>query len=134
MCAGILGLQTIALVPVASLLLPTTDLPTWLGLIIGVGLPLLCLAGAATMRGRAGGVVGWVAEAATILAGFATPWLFGLGVVFAALYAGCWTLGARIDRERAAAIAAYAAEQAEDTEHPEQTEGTPADGGPDRLG
>ncbi len=100
MCAGILGLQAVALVPVASVLLPLTDLPTWLGLTIGVGLPVLCLLGAGMMRGRQGGTIGWVAQAATIAAGFATPWLFGLGVVFAALYAGCWVLGAKIDRER----------------------------------
>lgn len=107
MCAGILGLQTIALVPVASVLLPLTDLPLWLGLLVGIGLPVLCLVGAATMRGGRGGLLGWVAEAATLLAGFATPWLFGLGVVFTALYAGCWVLGARIDRERAARVVAY---------------------------
>ena len=104
MCAGILGLQTIALVPVASVLLPLTDLPLWLGLTIGIGLPVLCLVGAATMRGARGGLLGWVAEAATLLAGFATPWLFGLGAVFTALYAGCWVLGAKIDRERAVRI------------------------------
>lgn len=110
MCAGILGLQTVALVPVASVLLPLTDLSTPVALVIGVGLPLLCLAGAATMRGRNGGAVGWLAEAATVAAGLATPWLFGLGLVFTALYAGCWVLGARIDRERAEAAARGAQE------------------------
>ena len=114
MCAGILGLQTVALIPVASLLLPVGDISTAAGLTIGIGLPLLCLVGAATMRGRQGGTVGWVAQAATIAAGLVTPWLFGLGVVFAALYAGCWALGGKIDRERAEAIAAYEAEQAGD--------------------
>ncbi len=107
MCAGILGLQTIALVPVSSVLLPLTDLPLWLALVIGIGLPVLCLAGAATMRGRRGGALGWVAEGATVTAGFATPWLFGLGAVFTALYAGCWVLGARIDEERAVRIAEH---------------------------
>ena len=109
MCAGILGLQTVALVPVSSLLLPVGDISTALGLTIGIGLPVLCLVGAATMRGPRGGTLGWVAEAATIAAGLVTPWLFGLGLVFAALYAGCWVLGAKIDRERAAVIAAYEA-------------------------
>lgn len=111
MCAGILGLETIALVPVSSLLLPLGGLPTWVALTIGIGLPVLCLLGAATMRGPHGGTVGWVAQAVVIGAGLATPWLFGLGLVFAALYAGCWVLGAKIDRERAEAIAAYEAEQ-----------------------
>lgn len=109
MCAGILGLEAVALVPVSSLLLPVGDVSTALGLTIGIGLPVLCLLGAATMRGRHGGTVGWVAQAATIAAGVVSPWLAGLGLVFAALYAGCWVLGARIDRERAEAYAAYEA-------------------------
>jgi hypothetical protein len=107
MCAGILGLQCIALVPLASVLLPVTDLPTWAGLTIGIGLPVLCLLGAATMRGRRGGALGWFAQAATFSAGFATPWLFALGAVFAALYAGCWLLGAKIDRERVERLAEH---------------------------
>ena len=109
MCAGILGLLAIALVPASSLLLPLTEVPTWLGLVIGIGLPVLCLVGAATMRGSWGGLVGWAAVAATLVAGFATPWLFGIGLVFGALYAGSWALGARIDRERAEITARHEA-------------------------
>jgi hypothetical protein len=128
MCAGILGLETIALVPVASLLLPLSGLPTWAGLGIGIGLPVLCLLGAATMRGPHGGTVGWAAQVAVVAAGIASPWLVGLGLVFAGLYAGCWYLGAKIDRERAEAFAAHEAEQTDgvpDVTDPE---------GPDRLG
>jgi hypothetical protein len=125
MCAGILGLQTIALVPVASLLLPLTDLPTWLGLAVGIGLPVLCLAGAATMRGPRGGLVGWLAQAATIAAGLATPWLFAIGLVFTALYAGSWVLGAKIDRERAEAHRAHEAQEAASAS---------GDGAPEPLG
>ena len=127
MCAGILGLQTVALVPVASVLLPLTDLPSWLAVTIGVGLPVLCLLGAATMRGPRGGLVGWVAQAATIASGLATPWLFGLGLVFAALYAGCWVLGAKIDRERAEIIARHEAGQ-------RPHEGSAGDAEPEPLG
>lgn len=127
MCAGILGLQTVALVPVSSVLLPLTDLPTWLAVTIGVGLPLLCLLGAGTMRGPRGGIVGWVAEGATIASGLATPWLFGLGLVFAALYAGCWVLGAKIDRERAQIIARHESRQ-------EPRQGSPGDAEPEAIG
>jgi hypothetical protein len=122
MCAGILGLQTVALVPVASLLLPVGDISTAVGLTIGIGLPLLCLLGAATMRGPRGGTLGWVAQAATVAAGLVTPWLFGLGAVFAALYAGCWALGGKIDRERAEAVAAYEAEQSGHDAGPDEHE------------
>jgi hypothetical protein len=127
MCAGILGLQAIALVPVSSVLLPLTDLPTWLAVTVGVGLPVLCLLGAATMRGPRGGIVGWVAEGATIASGLATTWLFGLGLIFAALYAGCWVLGAKIDRERAEIIAHHEAQQ-------EHRRGSAGDAEPEPLG
>ncbi len=132
MCAGILGLQTVALVPVSSVLLPLTDLSTPMSLLIGIGLPLLCLAGAATMRGSRGGAIGWGAQLATLVAGFATPWLFGLGVVFTALYGGCWVLGAKIDRERAERIAQHEREQAGPGRH-EPTAG-PTTGGPGAVG
>ena len=38
---------------------------------------------------------------ASLALGFVVTAMFALGVVFLALYAGSWFLGARIDRERA---------------------------------
>jgi hypothetical protein len=42
-----------------------------------------------------------VVQVCAIGLGFVVPVMFGLGVVFLALYAGAWVLGSRIDRERA---------------------------------
>ena len=48
---------------------------------------------------------------AAVALGFVVPAMFGLGAVFAALWVGADLLGRKIERERAAAWAAYDAEQ-----------------------
>lgn len=116
MCAGILLLQTVALVPFAAVLLPLTDLSTPVALSLGIGLPLASLVAAGALRTRAGVWFGWAVEVGTVLTGFVVPLMWGLGAVFLALYAGSWFLGARIDRERAERIAAWEAEQEQEYE------------------
>ena len=108
MCAGILGLQVLALVPFTPVLLVLTDIDTGLALAIGLGLIVACLVAAGTMRRAIGGPLGWAVELVTVALGVVVPVMFGLGAVFLALYAGSWFLGAKIDRERAEREAATA--------------------------
>jgi hypothetical protein len=117
MLAGILMLQTIALVPFAAVLLPLTDLSTGTAVAIGVGLPLASLLAAGMLRTSFGVWFGWAVEVVTVLTGIVVPLMWGLGLVFLALYAGSWFLGAKIDRERAERTAAWEAEQAEQAGH-----------------
>ncbi len=56
-------------------------------------------------------LVGYVVQVAAIGLGFVVPVMFALGAIFAALWAGADVLGRKIERERAAAWAAYRAEQ-----------------------
>jgi hypothetical protein len=56
-------------------------------------------------------LLGYVVQAAAIGLGFVIPVMFGLGLVFAALWAGADLLGRKIESERAAAWAAWRAEQ-----------------------
>jgi hypothetical protein len=112
MCAGILLLQAVALVPFSAVLLPLTDLSTGAAVALGVGLPVASLLAAGTLRTRVGVWFGWAVEVATVLTGLVVPLMWGLGAVFLALYAGSWVLGRRIDRERAERTAAWEAEQA----------------------
>ena len=112
MCAGILLLQAVALVPFAAVLLPLTDLSTPAAISLGVGLPVASLVAAGALRTRAGVWFGWLVEVGTVLTGFLVPLMFGLGLVFLALFAGSWFLGRKIDRERAERTAAWEAEQA----------------------
>ncbi|GAA1918767.1 DUF4233 domain-containing protein [Nocardioides marmoribigeumensis] len=122
MCAGILLLQTIALVPFAAVLLPLTDLSTPAAVALGVGLPLASLVAAGALRTRAGVWLGWSVEVGTIATGVVVPLMFGLGAVFLALFAGSWFLGRRIDRERAERTAAWEAEQEPEQKSEQESE------------
>ena len=45
--------------------------------------------------------LGWLVQVASIALGFVIPMMFVLGVIFGALWAGAYFLGAKIDREKA---------------------------------
>ncbi len=102
MCAGMLGLEAVVLFLTIPVMLTLTDVSTGAGVAVGAGLTVACILGAGLMRTRVGGVLGWVVQACAIALGFVVPVMFVLGVIFLALYAGSWVLGARIDRERGA--------------------------------
>jgi hypothetical protein len=101
MCAGMLGLQSVVMLLTTPVLLTLTEVPTAVALVIGLGLTVACVVAAGLMRRRAGGMLGWAVQVASIALGFVVPAMFALGVVFLALFAGSWFMGVRIDRERA---------------------------------
>ena len=95
-------LQAVVLGLTTPVLIALTDVGTGVALAVGLGLTVLCIVAAGTMRrGGVGGALGWVVQAASLALGFLITAMFALGVVFGSLYAGAWFLGARIDRERA---------------------------------
>ena len=100
MCAGMLGLQSVVLLLTVPVMLSLTEVGTTVALVVGGGLTVACLVAAGMMRRPVGGLLGWAVQVASLLMGFVVPVMFALGVVFLALYAGSWTLGQRIDRER----------------------------------
>jgi hypothetical protein len=69
---------------------------------------LLCVAlvaGAGLLRFRWGYAFGWVLQAAIIASAFLVPVMWIVGVLFVGLWTYCMVVGARIDREKAAAAA-----------------------------
>lgn len=101
LCAGILGLQAVVLLLTTPVMLTLTDIPTVLGLVIGLGLTVACVVVAGMLRRPGGMALGWAIQAASIALGLLVPAMFAIGLVFLALWAGAYFLGARIDRERA---------------------------------
>jgi hypothetical protein len=106
MCSGMLGLQAVVLLLVGVTLPSVTDVSPGAGIGIGLGLSALCVVVAGLMRRPFGPWLGWAVQALSIALGFVVTAMFALGVVFLALYAGAFFVGAKIDRERVERTAA----------------------------
>jgi len=107
MCAAVLALEAVTLGLTTPVMIAVAGVSTPTALLVGLGLCLVCLLLAGMLRSEAAYVAGWVVQGAAIALGLVVPLMFFLGVVFAALWAGAYLLGRRIERERAAAYAAW---------------------------
>ena len=114
MCAAILSLEAITLGLTTPVMITISDVATSTALAIGLGLMVACLLLAGLLRFEWAYVAGWLVQGAAIALGVVVPFMFFLGAVFGALWATAIFLGAKIERERAAAYAAHAAEQGTD--------------------
>lgn len=101
LCAAMLVLQAVVLFLAGVVTMGLTDLGAARSLTGGLGLAVLCVAVAGMLGRPFGYAAGWLVQVLSIGLGFAVTAMFFLGVVFAALWATAYFLGARIDRERA---------------------------------
>ncbi len=101
MCAAMLILQAVALFLAGLVMTGVTDLGFGTSFGIGIGLAVLCVAAAGTLVRPWGYALGWAVQVFSLALGFVVPLMFVLGAVFAALWAGAYFLGARIDQEKA---------------------------------
>ena len=67
----------------------------------GAVLALLCLLTAGLLRRPAGYWIGWALQLVLIVTGVVVPMMFGIGVLFAALWVAALVTGAKVERERA---------------------------------
>lgn len=111
MCAAVLSLEAITLGLTTPVMITIADVPVRTALAVGLGLALAALLVAGMLRSEWAYGLGWAVQVAAIGLGFVVPMMFLLGGVFAALWATAYWLGRKIERERAAAWAAYRAEQ-----------------------
>ena len=110
MCAAVLSLEAVTLGLTTPVLIKIADVDTPVALAIGLGLAVLCLLIAGMLRGEWAYALGWLVQVAAIGLGFVIGLMFFLGTVFALLWATAYLLGRKIERERAAAYAAYDAD------------------------
>lgn len=101
MCAAMLTMQAVVLGLTTPVLVSITEVPLATSLGVGLGLAVLSLVAAGLLRTRAGYWLGWVVQVASLALGFVITMMFLLGVIFAALWAGAYVLGGKVDRERA---------------------------------
>jgi len=111
MAAAVLSLEAITLGLTTPVMITIADVPAGTAVAVGLGLAVVCLLLAGMLRAEWAYVAGYLVQVAAIGLGFVVPVMFGLGLVFAALWTGADLLGRKIERERAAAWAAYRAEQ-----------------------
>ena len=112
MCAAVLSLEAIALGLTTPVMITIADVAAGTAVAVGVGLAVVCLLLAGMLRAEWAYLAGYVVQVAAIALGFVVPVMFGLGAIFAALWAGADLLGRKIEHERAEAWAAWRAEQA----------------------
>ena len=110
MCAAVLCLEAITLGLTTPVLITVAGVETGTALAVGLGLALACLLLAGMLRAEWAYLLGYAVQAAAVALGFLIGAMFALGAIFAALWATADLLGRRIERERAAAWAAYRAE------------------------
>jgi hypothetical protein len=113
MCAAVLTLEAITLGLTTPVMITIADVDTGLALAVGLGLAVVCVLLAGMLRAEWAYSAGYVVQVAAIALGFVIPVMFGLGAVFAVLWATADLLGRKIERERAAAWTAWRAEQAQ---------------------
>lgn len=114
MCAAVLALEGIVVALATPVMVTLTDVSLGTALVAGLGLAAVCLLLAGMLRSEAAYAVGWVVQAAAIALGFLVPAMFFLGALFALLWGTAYLLGRRIERDRAAAYAAYEPDAAAD--------------------
>jgi len=114
MCAAVLSLEAITLGLTTPVMISVAGVDTSTALWTGLGLAGACLLLAGMLRQEWAYSLGWVIQGAAIGLGFVIPLMFVLGGIFAALWASAYLLGIKIERERAAAYAAFDAQQSQD--------------------
>lgn len=111
MCAAILCLEAITLGLTTPVMISVSDVDRGTALAVGLGLTVVCLLLAGMLRREWAYAVGWAIQVAAIALGLVIPLMFFLGAVFALLWGTGDLLGRKIERERAAAYAAFDAER-----------------------
>lgn len=109
MCAAILSLEAITIGLSTPVMATVEGLALDTALWIGLGLCAACLMVAGLLRAEWAYLLGWLIQVAAIGLGFVVTMMFVLGGIFALLWATAYLLGRKIERERAAAYAAYRA-------------------------
>jgi hypothetical protein len=112
MCAAILALEAVVLALTTPVMINLAGVPWRTACAVGLGLCVACLLLAGLLRAPAAYVAGWVIQVAAIGLGLVVPMMFVLGAIFALLWGTAYFLGRKIERERAAAYAAYDAQHA----------------------
>lgn len=111
MCAAVLGLEGIAVGLVTPVLVNLTDLSLGIALSLGLGLAVACFVLAGLLRSEWAYWAAYALQVAVLGLALVVPMMLVLGLIFSGLWIAADQLGRSIERDRAAAYAAYDARQ-----------------------
>ena len=101
MCAAMLTLEAVILALAVPVMISVEDVSTPLALGAGLGLAVLCILTAGSLRRPQAYVVGHAIQVGAIALGFLVTIMFFVGAMFAALWFGAFFLGRRIEEDKA---------------------------------
>jgi hypothetical protein len=101
MCAAMLTLEAIILALSVPVMISVEDVDTTLALLLGLGLAVLCVLVAGSLRRPQAYLLGHGIQVAAICLGFLVPIMFFVGLMFAALWFGAFFLGRKIEDDKA---------------------------------
>lgn len=78
-------------------MIQVSDVPFGSALLWTAVVSVICLAACAGLRKGWGFYAGWIGQAAVILLGILTPWMFAMGIIFAVIWITTIVLGKRIE-------------------------------------
>lgn len=107
MAAAILVLQGIVLGLTAPVMISIGNVSWQAAVSVGVGLCVVCLLLSGMLRRRWAYAAGWLVQLVSLALGLVVHMMFVLGVIFLVLWWGAMVLSSKIEREKAAAYAAY---------------------------
>ena len=111
MCAAVLSLEAITLGLTTPVMISVAGVATGTALAVGLGLTVACIVVAGMLRSQWAYAAGYAIQVAAIALGAVIPMMFFLGGLFGVLWLTADRLGRKIEREKAAAWAAWEAEQ-----------------------
>lgn len=101
MCAAMLTLEAIILGLSVPVMISVENVDKVWALVVGLGLAVLCLLVAGSLRRPQAYLVGHAIQVGAIAMGFLVPIMFFVGLMFAALWFGAFFLGRRIEADKA---------------------------------
>lgn len=101
LAATMLSLQAVVLGLTTPVMISVASVPVGTALVVGLGLTVACVVVAGLLRRPWAFYLGWAIQVASVALGLVVPMMLILGVIFLALWAGAFFVGAKIDRERA---------------------------------
>ena len=101
MCSAMLTLEAVILALAVPVMISVEDVSKPLALISGLGLALLCILTAGSLRRPQAYVVGHAIQVGAVALGFLVTVMFFVGAIFAALWFGAYFVGRRIEEDKA---------------------------------